>query len=336
VSKKKKIQEMDYLYAVARVRALENKLIGTDGYRRMAEARTEEEALKVLLEAGYGEFTSFENAIAGLPAKREENFALARKLAPDQNLVDLFLIRYDYHNLKAVIKGEAAGTEYRSTLSYAGKLPADKLADWAKAPANKPEVAMTPLMMNAALEAREVLARTGDPRLSDTVLDRACFKEMLAMAEALGSEFAVNYVKLQIDGINLKTAVRMKRMGEDMYLLPQYFIEGGKGSAADLRGDLTPETLVAKYDLSPLRPAAEAGSAALRGETGVAPLDMAVDNILMDYLKAGKYAAFGEKAVFGYVAACEAELTAVQTILAGKIAELPAEAILERLRDTYV
>jgi formate hydrogenlyase subunit 6/NADH:ubiquinone oxidoreductase subunit I len=35
--------------------------------------------------------------------------------------------------LKAVIKGEAAGTEYLSTLSKAGVLPVDKLADWAKA-----------------------------------------------------------------------------------------------------------------------------------------------------------------------------------------------------------
>ena len=336
MSKKKKIQEMDYLYANARVRALENKLIGTDGFRRMAEAKTEEEALKVLQEAGYGEFTSYEDAMAALPAKREENFALVRKMAPDQNLVDLFLIRYDYHNLKAVIKGEAAGTEYLSTLSKAGTLPADKLADWAKAPANKPEVTLTPVMKEAALQARDVLARTSDPRLSDTVLDRACFKEMLSMAETAGSKFAADYVRLQIDGINMKTAVRMKRMGEDMYLLPQYFIEGGKGSAADLRGDLTPEGLMARYELTALKAAAPAGSAALRGETGVAPLDMAVDNILMDYLKAGKRAAFGEQVLFCYTAACEAELTAVQTILAGKIAELPAEAILERLRDTYV
>ena len=44
-----------YPYAVARIRMLERSLLTEKNYIQMAEAKNADEAMKILLEAGYGE-----------------------------------------------------------------------------------------------------------------------------------------------------------------------------------------------------------------------------------------------------------------------------------------
>ena len=66
----------------------------------------------------------------------------------------------------------------------------------------------------AVAEAREVLDTTRDPQLSDIVLDRWCYRDMAALAEETGSAFLRGYVAVQVDAVNLRTAVRTLRMGK--------------------------------------------------------------------------------------------------------------------------
>lgn len=50
-----KIKDTDYLSVSARIRAMENRLLTRARMDRMLEARTDDEAVKVLAECGYGE-----------------------------------------------------------------------------------------------------------------------------------------------------------------------------------------------------------------------------------------------------------------------------------------
>ena len=68
----------------------------------------------------------------------------------------------------------------------------------------------------------------------------------------------------------------------------------------------------------------------------MAAVDLACDDALLRYLKGAKYVAFGAEPLIGYLAAIEAELTAVRTVMAGRLAGLAPEMITERLRETYV
>ena len=45
---------------------------------------------------------------------------------------------------------------------------------------------------------------------------------------------------------------------------------------------------------------------------------------------------FGVEVALGYLAAKEAEWMAVRTVLSGRMAGVPAEALRERLREQYV
>ena len=65
-----KIRDTDYLTISARVRAMENRLVTRERMERMVEARSDDEAVKVLAECGYlyareAEFTAIRTILSG-------------------------------------------------------------------------------------------------------------------------------------------------------------------------------------------------------------------------------------------------------------------------------
>ena len=209
----KKQNEYDYLYLSARIHAMENKLLTRERMERMLSARSAEEAAKVLSECGYGDFPSLTPAaIEGvLDAARLALFADLRRAAPDPAIVDVFCIKYDYHNAKVLLKAEATGQSPDRLLLDAGRYPAGRLKeDYVQGDLSR----YSPAFAQAVAQARELLASSGDPQAADLLLDRAYYAEMLSAAQAAGSPFLEGYVRLSIDSVNLRSVVRSARMGK--------------------------------------------------------------------------------------------------------------------------
>ena len=119
----KRLNEYDYLYISARIHTLETKLLTRERMERMLSARTAGEAARVLSECGFGDFPALTPAgiEEGLNRARLALFDELRRDAPDPNLVDVFRVKYDYHNAKALLKAEAVGrddTEKAAILNY--------------------------------------------------------------------------------------------------------------------------------------------------------------------------------------------------------------------------
>ena len=69
--------------------------------------------------------------------------------------------------------------------------------------------------------------------------------------------------------------------------------------------------------------------------TGTVPMGDVIDAVLRA-AGAARRVPFGVEVALGYLAAKEAEWTAVRTVLSGRMAGVPAEALRERLREQYV
>ena len=165
--------------------------------------------------------------------------------------------------------------------------------------------------------------------------DRACYKEMLDMAKETGSGFIVGYVKLVIDSINLRSAVRTVRMRKDADFLFAALIPGGNVDMDRVcAASTSEEALSALYANTILEKAAACGAQATAGGR-MTDFEKACDNALTEYLKKAKLVAFGEEAVTAFIAAQETEITAVRMILTGRLAGIAPETIQERLRDLY-
>lgn len=324
----------DYLYATARIRSLEQGLLTRERMEAMLGARSTEDALKVLAECGYGELSVGAPADieAALAARRLEVYQLAENLAADKELLNVLRIKYDFHNIKALVKGEEARTA--SLLIDAGTVPAEEL----KRILREGELYKLPGRVGAAVEeARDVLARTKDPQLADFILDKAAFARMAEAAKVSGSDFIMGYVAFLADGYNLRAFIRSRRMEKSAEFFARAAVEGGSVSPEALGAALEDGAATAEglFWGTPLSYAAALGDAALQ-EGGLTRFEKACDDAVTEYLKKAKYIPFGEEPLFAFVAAKENEFTAVRTILSGRLANLCADTIRERLRESYV
>ena len=109
MAKKKALKDTDYLFISTYLHTRERNLLTSARMERMIEAPTAEEAVKVLQEIGYGEFPSVtDQALSeALAQEQEKLFADLYRFVPDKSVVDVFKVKYDYHNLKALLKARA-------------------------------------------------------------------------------------------------------------------------------------------------------------------------------------------------------------------------------------
>ena len=332
----KNIRDTDYLALSARVRAMETTLLNRERMEQLLDARSEEETVKLLQECGYPELDPKrpEEMDAALSRVRAETLADLADGAPDPAMLDIFKIRYDYHNAKALLKASAMDAPAQSMLSALGRIPPAELAEALREnklddlPGRLPE---------AVAEARETLETTRDPQLGEVVLDNWCYQDMREAAEETGSAFLTGWVRVQIDTVNLRALVRTLRMGKSPEFLKFVLLEGGeidpeavlKVSAAHGSG------LLDLYGATELARAAEAGADALRGGSLTA-FEKLCDDAVNEYLSAAQLVPFGEAPLIGYLAARETEYTNLRILLLGRAAGLSADVIRGRLRAGYV
>ena len=327
------INKEDYLYISSLLRAREPRMLSRDKAERMLDAPNFEDAAKMLTDSGYEDMSqmSVKQIETALSDRRAAVFHELETLIPNTAALDLFRLKYDYHNAKVLVKSEAMHRNDASLLSSSGRVAPetvqkrfqeDRLRD------------LPGELGSAAEEARNLLARSANPQLSDFLLDKAYFREMNALADELDSDFARGYVALLADSTNLRSAVRILRMGKDIGYLQEALVAGGSVSEERLTQGISGEGLASVFAGTALTKAAQLGVEAVSGGTLTA-FELACDNAVADYLSNAKLCSFGEESVIAYLAGTENELTAVRMILTGRLAGVPSDTIRERLRDLY-
>lgn len=331
----KRIKDTEYLFLSTRIRVRENALLTRERMDRMLEAATDADAVRVLVECGYPEIPNVDvdGINAAIAAVRNNLFRELQASAPDPRLIDVFKLKYDYHNAKTLLKSETVNADPSRLMVDVGRYEVKKLMEQFR---EKEYKNLSPLFADALREARDILAATRDPQQCDFALDKAYFREMEQLAKDANSSFLLGYVQRQVDAANLKSVVRVLRMKKNSDYLQNVLFEGGTVSTRCLlRMAENGEKLETVYGSTPFAKAAEEGQAAIAGG-GLTAFERACDNAVMAYVSGAKFVPFGEAVLVGYLAAKESELTAVRIIMTGRLAGLKADLIRERLRDAYV
>lgn len=322
-----------YLCISAMLRAREPRLLTNEKAERMLDAASFEDAAKLLTDSGYPDMSQMDaNELENCLAKhRDEIFAELARFSPDGRLVDVFRLKYDYHNAKAIIKAETMGLDPQRLLSDSGRVAGKKLLELY----NEDKRVQLPETLGAAMaEAKAVLARTSNPQLSDFVLDKAYFAELEKAAAELESDFLKGYVTILIDSTNLKSTVRTLRMGKGQDFLREVLIPGGNVGTERLANAADKESIAALYVHTRLERAAQLGGESLDGSSMTA-FELSCDNAVNAYLREAKLISYGSAPVLAYMAAVEGEITAIRMILTGRLAGVAPQVIRERLRDLY-
>ncbi len=329
-----KLKDTDFLFISTRLRSLENRMLGRERMERMLEARTNEDAAKVLSECGYEGLEpltapALEQALA---ARRAGVFSELAAMSPAPELVDVFRCKYDYHNAKALVKCTAAGQDPDRLLIDAGRIPAATLRDAFRQGALD---TLPATLRQAVSDASDTLSATGDPQRSDFILDRAYFQELGEMAAASGSDFLADYVRLMIDAANLKSAVRAMRLHKDLEFLNAVLADGGSVSRSQIASAAVSGAKLESVFTGRLQEAAVLGDDAAKGGRQTA-FEKACDDTLNQFLQSSRMTPFGADVLIAYAAAMENEITAARIILSGRLSGVPTTSIRERLREAYV
>lgn len=317
-------KDTDYLSISARVRVMETRLLTRERLERMIDARDNGEALKVLAECGYGELNASDPAglERSLSAARAGLFRELEAAVPDGRMLDIFRLKYDYHNAKVRLKAKATGENAGRLLVSGGRYDPEQPEQWGE------------FFHRAVARAQACMDETADPQQVDLLLDKACFEEMGLLAEECGSAFLQGYVRLAIDAANLRSRVRCARLEKGADFLKQVLMEGGNVSVDAL---LRSREVGESFRVGALSAAAQlADELAKPGAGPLTAFERECDNALMSYQDKARRTPFGEEVVAGYLFAREAELTAIRTVMAGRMAGLSGDVIRQRLRKSYV
>jgi len=319
-----------YPYAVARIRMLERTLLTSKQYNQMAEAKSIDEALKILNETGYaplnGQITvkNYEEALSTQLAKAYQD---VNELVSGENFMDVFLLKNDYHNLKVLIKSEISGSEGDKYLIDGGTVDKTFIKN---AFLTKSLDTLPSNMKEAVSKAYEVYGKTMSGQMIDIALDKAAFKDMAIVAKKSESNFVKRYVECLCDMTNLKTFLRIKNMKKTFDMFSEVFVEGGSFGIENFRQSFNADNPASGFKSTQYEVVAEYMS------QGFTAFEKQCDDYIMSFVKDAKYSSLTLEPMVAYIYARETEAKTIRIILSSKVNKIETDVIKERLRDAYV
>ena len=222
---------MSYVYAVSRLRGMENHLLDTAFFSRLMDSAGIDDALKALGETSYSQWISgnanFDKAI---DSEMFATFEELKSFVPDKELLDILRLPYDFHNVKVLLKGlfkvrggEAEGRRY-DLLSKLGTIDTEELMNAIETE----EYGFLPYGLTDLIPACwQLWDQTKNAQAVELLIDHQMFKAMLKVAEDLKMPDVIRWVQNKIDAENLRSAVRLARMKYDSVKAISFFHEGG-------------------------------------------------------------------------------------------------------------
>lgn len=323
-------KEKIYPYAVGRIRSLEKDLFDKQTLFSLADSKSIDDACRMLTDMGFGgkddvKGRDYEKL---LNTEQKKLFELIKDVAGETPLYDIFASKYSFHNLKVLIKQELSGLNGEAYLTECGNVPLDKIKD---AVLEKHFSFLPKIMAKAAQDACNEYSKTQSGQSIDVVIDKATFLQIKEYAEMSDEPFIKNYVSILADTTNLKTFIRIKKMGKGFKLMEDAFVFGGTIQLSTFKDVFESENPAQRFY------GTRYGSICQNGfNDEFTEFEKLCDNFIMDYMKDAKFKAITIEPVVAYAYAKEAEIKAVRIILAGKLNDIDPDVIKERLRDAYV
>lgn len=320
-------------YAVARVRMLAQQALDKNKLDRLIAAKSYKEAKKLLSEMGWG----------GIQGEDEEKLSieylsqaydLVKKITPAQNITDSFLIKYDIHNAKTLIKAREL------------KQKVDFLSDNGIIPLNVLEHAVTervykgiaePILLEALEKIEKLLAVEFDPFMVDVTLDQAMYDIIFSKLNKKRKKAPINrYFTAKVDLLNAHMLLRSLAMDKDFSFFAQVYVPHGSFTQKQWESFFAqPEQLVEAIRQSYGEALARGIQAGLENAGRLPALEKMTDDYLTAFFVPYQKDPTALESFLGYLIGVEREAAAVRLIMAAKANDFTQQAVTERMREMY-
>ena len=331
------MDRMDYGQSVVTIRILEKRLLTRNRLERMIEAQTPEEVLKLLGETEYSQdmadIHGSQDYEIILKRETERVFSIVRNMIKNTGIVDVLSLKYDYHNLKVLLKSKITGKDFSSLLMQAGTIDASKFKVKFETQSND----LPREIMEAIDEVQKDFEENHNPQRIDIIVDKHYFRNLSRLAKEIDVKVITDYVEGLIDFQNMITLFRVQKQKRDARFLETVIFEGGTISKNKIVASINDntDTILNKFKKEKLGTYLVKGLEAFSETKRLSELEKISDNYLMELNKESKYVVFGPEPLFTYLVAKEREINAVRMIMVSKINNISSDKIRERLRETY-
>lgn len=327
----------DYAYIVGRVRALETQLLNQTLLERVLDAKNADEAFRVL-----NDHPLIADHIGDLSVKDYQKVFLSslkaiqkliHEMAPRKNVMNFLWYKYDFHNLKVVLKARLMEHGYADIEHALINVGLHSLENWEKVLFEGRSLDLIPGVTPAIQEATEFYEKSKDPQTVDLIIDQYYLNELLKLAEEMKSPMTIDYVVRLIDITNARTFVRCKELKKDRVYFEKVIIKGGS---------IYPETFLSAYEkgydelrgilercphMSDLAEALES----VKKDKSLLMLETKILENLQKFMKESQRESFGPEPVFAFFYKFENHLQILRTILIGKLNKLEVKEIASSL-----
>lgn len=325
----RKTDETHYAYAVTAVRVRQMKSLDQSDLDRMIAAPSFASALAVLEAKGWSVPTGLADTNAMLSKELRDCWDYLVEIAPDPSIFDPFILKNDYHNLKAGIKSVLSDYRVDTFFMYPCTLSVETLR---KAIIEKQFDILPEPFSSLGTEMYDILVRTGDGQRSDIIADRSALDETLACAKRGGDPLILSLTEFFCAVTHIKTAFRAARIGKSAE-----FLERAIGTCDTLNRTELIER--ASEGIRPLLDYLETTGyreGVLILSSSASGFERWCDDKTMEMLENVRYIALGTEPLIAFWLGKEAEIRDVRIILAAKQAGLSSAETRNRLRRLYV
>lgn len=329
----------DYAQGVVMARVYEKKLLDRAKFERLIDSKDADEAFKVLMETDYAKSV---DGVDGpkdyerlLKNETSRLFKQGAEMLQDKKILEILSLRYDYHNLKALIKSKIAKKDLSDIFIYSSDTDPKKI-QYQLESGNFNNIRSE--FKKALVKAENKYGETSNPQYLDIEIDKVYFEHLRQIADSLDNELFDNYISGLIDFYNISSMLRAIKMGLGPAFLEDILVEGGNISKNRV-------ILLSREDyerIAQLLKSEKIGSALqetveeFKLTNSLTLLDKAKDKYLSKLNMDSRFVTFGPEPIFAYLVAKENEIAMVRLIMVGKINNISADKLKERLGDYLV
>lgn len=333
------MDKMDFTQSVVRTRVLEKRLLNRTIIERMIDAEDIQGVFRILGETEYsnqvGKIDRPEDYDKILSSELDRVYKLMEEVSPDQRVIDLLRLKYDYHNLKVMIKEHLLDNDFshmyvdRGTSDYQG-IRSNFLSENYRGIKEEFAQALEDVMSD--------FEKNEDPQRIDLILDKYYFDHLYKLAKETEVDLFIEYVEDLIDFTNMRTLIRLKKQNKSNRFLEDVLLDHGKIDIKSIVLSLSDsiDNIMNKFKNYSISPALREGLKDYEETGSLSHYEKYMDNHLMELNKSSFSVHFGPEPLFSYVLAKETEISILRIIMVSKINNIPPDSIRERLRDLYV
>ena len=324
----------NFIQSSVRIRHAEKKLLTKQQLQRLADAKNLEDAIKLLNETSYSSELSKldrpENYEQVLSEVLNKTYKEAMEISPDKSLVEILSCKYDYHNLKVLVKENILKEKFDSMYCM---LDGNEIEAFRELALKNDEG-----LSKDFKECLDFFETTKDPQDIDIFIDKKYFEKVLSLAEDFKLEMITEYFKAMIDFINLRTFIRCRKQNQVKETLEKVLIKGG-----DVETDKILDMFYEDIEILPIKLKAYKIGRVLskiveeyKNTNSLNSFEKSMDDYLVEIVRKAKSIHYGAEVIFSFLFAKELEIKNLRLILVGKVNGLSADFIKERLREVYV